>query len=682
MSKRKKTTSRERKGAARSRPTEPTEPTGTTGTTGTTGKVSSGAPPETPPSTSPPSAPMPSGRLLLTALGFALWTGLLEQFPIHLARAGSAFVRVSPDLLWMAPAGNALFFGTVALVLLAMGRVRSGGPSRPLALGVFAGWTTLALGLVQERIHPAALVLLALGVGLQVARMSRPAPRRPLFLPVATALAALLILGFTVQAKRGEGAELNRRLVALPDAPARAPNILLLILDTVRGASLDFLPGSDQASLWTPIKAPTLDSLRSASAVFEDAIAPSPWTLPSHASMFTGQWPTHLSADWGKPLDDAYPTVAEVMARHGYLTVGVVGNLLYASRETGLARGFHYYKDYSPSLGQILLSSAVGRRILQSSRLRRLVRYRELPNRFTAEEVTDAFLSWQAGNDQRPFFAFVNYFDAHEPYFPPDSVIRQLPPGTRWNHFTYYTGLLSGVHARREEKWAMSQAEAWAHAMAYHAGILRIDLEVDRLLAELSRRGVLENTVVIIASDHGEQLGEHGLFEHQNSLYRNAIHVPLLVRVPGEPGATGRIRKTVSVRDVGATILDLAGLDVPSSGIGGRSLSRFWRQGADPDSAIDTAPDTIFSVLNPLLDTKAWLPPGPGSLMYSLSDSTYHYILNVDGSEELYSVREDPGELWNLVGVPHVEPVLVGFRDMLAGLLEEAPPASGGTAGR
>jgi arylsulfatase A-like enzyme len=622
---------------------------------------------------SPPPLPVPPGRLFLTAMGFALWTGLVEQAPIHLARAASTFVRVSPDLVWMAPAANALLFGFLTLVLLVLGQARAGAPSRPLALGVFAGWTALTLGLVQERLHPAAVAILALGVGLQVARMTRPTPRRPLFLPVATALAALLIMASTIQVKRSEATELRRQLAELPEAPARAPNILLLILDTVRGASLDFLPGSGQASLWTPIRVPTLDSLVNNSAVFEDAIAPSPWTLPSHASMFTGQWPTSLSADWGKPLDDAYPTVAEVMARHGYLTVGVVGNLLYASRETGLDRGFHYYRDYSVTLGQTLLSSAVGRHALQSSRLRNLLRYRELPNRFTADEVTDAFLSWHLRHGDRPFFGFVNYFDAHEPYFPPDSVRRQLPPGSRWNDFTHYTGLLTGVHARRNDKWAMSQAEAWAHAMAYHAGILRVDLAVDRLLAELKRRGALENTVVIIASDHGEQLGEHGLFEHQNSLYRNAIHVPLLVHSPREPGAAGRIGQTVSIRDMGATVLDMAGLDVPSSGIGGRSLSRFWRNGGELQSAASgtgTDTDTVFSALNPLLDDKAWLPPGPGILMYSLSDPTYHYIRNVDGSEELYAVKEDPGELWNLAAAPHVQPVLEHFRDMLRGVLE------------
>ena len=122
---------------------------------------------------------------------------------------------------------------------------------------------------------------------------------------------------------------------------------------------------------------------------------------------------------------------------------------------------------------------------------------------------------------------------------------------------------------------------------------------------------------------------------------------------------------------MGATVLDLAGLDIPSSGIGGRSLARFWRPEVELDSVDATSPDTVFSVLNPLLEAKAWLPPGPGSLLYSLSDPNYHYILNVDGSEELYAVKEDPGELWNLAGAVNTEPILAGFREMLAGVLGE-----------
>lgn len=626
-------------------------------------------------SSGPPA--MPVRRLLPTALAFGLWTGLLEQLPIDLARRGGVFVRVSPDLAWMAPAADVVLFGLVALGLLLLGAVRPRARSRPVVLGTFAGWTTLALGLLVERIHPAAVVLLAVGVGTQVGRMTGPRPRRRAVLPAAIATATLLILASAAGPKWRVHTARDRALAALPAPPPGAPNVLLLILDTVRGTSLDFLTAPGPSSRWPPVTVPTLDALARNAVVFEDAVAPAPWTLPSHASMFTGQWPTRLTANWGRPLSPRHPTVAQVMTGHGYVTVGVVGNVLYASRETGLARGFLYFDDYPVSPGQALLSSSVGRRLAASARLRRLVGWEDLPNRRTAEEVTDHFLAWQGRHGDRPFFAWVNYFDAHEPYFPPDSVRGRLPDGITWNDYVYFAGLLSGVHARRDDKDAMSLLQATVHAGAYHAAVRRVDREVGRLLTELARRGVLENTVLIIAADHGEQLGEHRLFEHQNSLYRTTLHVPLLIRAPDAPNGGVRIGATVSLRDVGATILDLAGFDAGDSGLGGRSLSRFWRhpEGGGPGSP--PAPDTVFSVLNPRYEGQEWLPVATSPVMFSLSDPTYHYIVNVDRSEELYAVKRDPGEVRNLAGAAESRSVVAAFRAMLVGVLGGAPGAPG-----
>jgi len=169
----------------------------------------------------------------------------------------------------------------------------------------------------------------------------------------------------------------------------------------------------------------------------------------------------------------------------------------------------------------------------------------------------------------------------------------------------------------------MTPLEASVHAASYHAAVQRVDGEVGRLLKELAARGVLDNTIVIIAADHGEQLGEHGLFEHQNSLYRTTLHVPLLIRGPSPPIGGVRIATTVSLRDMGATILDLAGLDVARSGLGGNSLARFWRDSAVPEDPgglktagiadtpatadVPPAPDTVFSVLMPLVEGQTGL---------------------------------------------------------------------------
>ena len=141
-------------------------------------------------------------------------------------------------------------------------------------------------------------------------------------------------------------------------------------------------------------------------------MATAPWTLPSHAGMFTGRWPHELSADWFHALDSTHPTLAETLRARGYNTAGFVANTLYCGSETGLSRGFNHYEDYSISPGELLLSSSLGRTIANNSRLRQLTGYHNIVNAKDAATVNADFLDWVSRN-QRPFFAFLNYFDAH-----------------------------------------------------------------------------------------------------------------------------------------------------------------------------------------------------------------------------------------------------------------------------
>jgi arylsulfatase A-like enzyme len=369
-------------------------------------------------------------------------------------------------------------------------------------------------------------------------------------------------------------------------------------------------------------------------------------------------------------------TVAQVLRDNGYLTAGFVGNLLYAFAETGLGLGFLTYEDYEASPAQIFLSSSIGRRLARTDWLRGAIGHHEVLNRKGARTVMDQFLAWQDANRDRPFFAFLNLFDAHEPYFPPDSVKENMPPGSSWDDFTHYVGVMVGASAVRTDKWDMDRSERVAHAAGYSATIHSMDSEIRRMLEELERRGVLGNTVLIVAGDHGEQLGEHDLFGHSNSLYLPTLHVPLLVfdgRKGNEQRVVGRV---VSLRDMAATILDLAGLDAASQGIPGSSLARYWAEPEEgsADSA-DPPAETAFSVLFRGSLTEPWYPVERGPAMYSLVDSAYHYILNGDGTEELFDLRSDPGETSNLAGERSQRDILEGFRERLGQL---APEVVGG----
>ncbi len=189
---------------------------------------------------------------------------------------------------------------------------------------------------------------------------------------------------------------------------AEAANVLLIVLDTVRAQSLS-LNGYERET------SPQLERLARRGLSFENAISTSPWTLPGHASMFTGRYPHEVSADWSVPLDATFPTLAEVLASNGYATAGFVANVGYCSYEHGLNRGFAYYSDYQFSLGQFILSSSLGRTVASSDRLRRISGYHELLNRRTAENINNDFLHWLSTRGRQPFFAFLNYYDAHEP---------------------------------------------------------------------------------------------------------------------------------------------------------------------------------------------------------------------------------------------------------------------------
>jgi len=612
-------------------------------------------------------------------MSFGVWTGLLETIPVHVAPYGSVVVRLSRDFLWMTPLADLGFFLFMALLLVALGRVWPRARSRPVVMGAFTALSALALGSLLERLHPVAVVLLAVGIGTQVGRwMGRPV-RHPRATPVLATLGMLVVLGLTARQKVMDRQFKQYWREWLPTAPAGAPNVVLLILDTVRGASLEFLDDLGPQSPWNPVRPPTLDSLAGESVLFTRAIAPSPWTLPSHESMFTGRWANRLSGEGAaasqrlEGLVPWIPTLPEVLARHGYLTAGFVGNLIFTSAETGLARGFLTYEDYQVSPAQLLLSSAIGRRLAGNDLLRRVLRYHETLNRKGAGTVTDQFLAWHERSGDRPFFAFLNFFDAHEPYFPPDSVRAAMPPGSRWDDFTHFVGLLTGATALRNRKWDMDPAEQRAHASGYHGAILRLDEEVHRLVAELRRRGALANTVLIIASDHGEQLGEHNLYNHNNSLYLPSLHVPLMVLDPRSPDRPLVVRDVVSLRDMAATILDLVDVKADSVGIEGRSLARYWDSGrASAEESGSRSAETAFSVLYRGAETEPWYPIERGPAMYSLIDSEYHYILTGDGTEELFHIPSDPMEKANLISQPPLRNLVVEFRTRLRALAPEA----------
>lgn len=567
---------------------------------------------------------MSSLTILQTGLWFGLVTGLVEALVLTIRFYGlGQLVHVGWHFPWMAPVANGFFFLLPAAALALLARMAPRLIPFRLIVFVFLTMSLAALLLMYPRILPWASALLAAGVGFQLARKAarhRPGMERTIrrsILPLA-ALVLLLALGMLGYQRLAE----RRALAGMPPARAGAPNVLLIILDTVRAASLS-LYGYDRETT------PNLTQLAQRGVRFDQAISTAPWTLPSHASLVTGRWPHELSADWIVPLDGTYPTLAEYLANAGYATGGFVANVGYCSWEFGLNRGFARYRDYPLTWATIAGSTSIGRQLDRNMRIRNLLKNDQHLVRVNAASINREFLDWIDGRGDRPFFAMLNYYDAHGPYLPPAPFDRRFSPTGR-------DANLSPLHRylARPRRTLLSAEVVQREIDQYDGAIAYLDEQLGRLFDELAARGVLENTIIVVTADHGEEFGEHGIYDHGNTLYRPAVHVPLLVVAPGRVPPQRIVTRPVSLRDLPHTLAELATGE--AGPFPGHSLEGTWRDPLEPAHP-------VLAEVRQGLRTPAWHPVTKGD-MYSVVLDSLRLIGNGDGTEELYRFYDDPWE--------------------------------------
>ena len=579
--------------------------------------------------------PSPSRDALLVATTGAMVAGAIE--------AGSAgikifllhrFAWVSYDVAWMSPLAYLLLFVPLAIVMIAAFRLL--GRTVPLKVPVacFAFLAAFSALLPYESIARWAAVLLAGGLGVRLAMLAAADPVRSTRIMRRLAFSLALLSVVTGIAVRGTRALRERAALALLPPPGTGPNILLIILDTVRRANLG-LYGYARATT------PSIQRRAAEGVVFEHAFAAAPWTLPSHASLFTGLRAADLGTGWFTPLPAVKPTLAEVLRARGYWTGGFVANMFYTSYESELRRGFIHYDGYRISAKLVLLHSVLMRtkvavslmddrspaNILRAIRQFEIGRVRSAADLYyrDATSVTDGFLEWSSAAKGRPYLAFLNYFDAHGPYHAPKRYLASY-----------------GTNPSKLDR--------------YDAAIQYIDGEVGRLIDSLERRHELERTIVVIASDHGEQFGEHGMSDHGNSLYMPLLAVPLIIRYPAGVPSGLRVASVVSMRDVAATILALTG---NPSGLPGEPLTRHWQPGG-----LRTATAAIADLEQSIgMDTRN--PNGRGPIS-ALIDDRIHYIRGTPPREELFEWRIDTLEARDLSSDPRMRDVLADARARLA----------------
>lgn len=237
------------------------------------------------------------------------------------------------------------------------------------------------------------------------------------------------------------------------------------------------------------------------------------------------------------------------------------------------------------------------------------------------------FLEWVSSREGRPFFAFLNYYDAHDPYRPPAPFDRKFEGAPR-----------PDVGPIGSREWPEPLMGRWIDA--YDGAIAYLDQELDALFTELHRRGIADNTLVVLTSDHGEEFAEHGLVTHGQSLYLSSLHVPLLVRYPGETPRGVRVRQPGSLRDVPATITDLLDGSSADAAFPGATLARHWRTASIDSSVSRPAPPIAQTSGKEWLPDESTAPIARGDLVSVFVDG-YHVIRNGDGALEMYDLRSD-----------------------------------------
>lgn len=570
-------------------------------------------------------------------------------------------LRIGRDFLWTVPAAHAVLLLIPGMLIAAVCRLR------PHLISLRAGsWilATLAIWAALSRfpLYAAASLLLAAGMGRSISAAVAIHGRSPR--TVGRTMAGLLgVLGVLAALSTGRQVLQERRALAgLPPSPSGARNVILIVWDTVRAYDLSAYGYSRNTT-------PNLARWAREGVRYKTALAPAPWTYPSHSCFFTGQWPSRLNSQWKFTLDAPYPTLAEFLASRGYQTAGFSANVVCCDDETGLSRGFNHFEDFPLTPRSFFGRTVPGRWILKN--LLYAGNYHDqkwidLQSR-GAWGTTQAFLDWLRGRrPDRPFFAFLNYFDAHAPYIPTPRYQGRF--GIRPSGLKDYDFLFNYMWS---DKSLMKKRDVQMAYDCYDACIAFLDEQLGRLLDDLRGQGLLENTVVIITSDHGEAFGDHGYYGHLFSLHLDVTGVPLVILSPGAP-AGEVVNSPVSLRDLPATVVEVSGLK-DKSPFPGRSLSGYWppASGRTPEGATSPA-------FSERADATTFQPQpasghGYSGLLMSLVAEGYHYLRDGAEAETLYDLESDPFERHDLSGTSRGEQAVAAFRRKLLEVLLESP---------
>ena len=404
-----------------------------------------------------------------------------------------------------------------------------------------------------------------------------------------------------------------------PEVSKKVPYVILIVLDTVRADRLSVYGGQTLTK--------NLEAIAEQAVVYENCIAPSPWTTPSHASLFTGLYPTehgsinrirsNVTSDDLVPtaLDEKFLTLAELFASNGYKTGAVVSNCGALNRAFGLDQGFQLY-DATKNIGDILRSYPFRPLVHLFCHITN-VYPKYINSRRASDDITKETSRALEKLLPSPFFLFINYMDAHDPYRPPRPFDGYFLD-TNWAQIYRLKQYFLHVIGKTDDA-------AWNayHLSQYDGEISFLDYNLGKLFRKLKELNVYDSSLIVITSDHGELFGEHGFRFHGNPMYEGVLKVPLIIKFPFNQ-KIGQEKKKITLPDIYSTILSICRLPVPDD-ISGKSFG-------------SNAVPVVAEFNNYSL--------GEHRVLY---DEPYKYMkYEQKRSPELYDLKKDPSEQVNL----------------------------------
>ena len=451
----------------------------------------------------------------------------------------------------------------------------------------------------------------------------------------------------------------------------RSPNVILIVMDTARAQNFSCYGHVKQT-------APNLEAIASEGVLYENAVSPGIWTLPSHASIFTGLLPSsHGENSVSRSLDHSIPTIAEYLSSRDYLTVGF-SKIHFVGKKTGLARGFQQFYEMWKLDPLRENGNILDKLYIKFDRKLENIKY--LKPDYGSRRINHMVEKWFSEHHQkdRPFFLFINYFEPHLTYWPPKDYRSRF---LEEHMFKKAGGVNQDANAYNAGMVEMSEEDFEILRALYDGEIAYTDYRIGEIVNMLKDKELLDETLLIITSDHGEIIGEHGLMEHRTCPYQPVVHVPLIIRFPDIFPKGRRIKELVQTTDLFPTVCHILGDSdqIEKCAFDGTILPPLndTNHRYAVTEYVEAKPPDSFLRKNPTVDTSIFT-----TSFMSVRRDNHKLIWSSDDKYNLFDLSSDPTEERNIAGDEKQAAILSDLRAVVQKQLNKwKDPARGDYSG-